>query len=186
MRTLYVLILLLTSFSLFSQDCEKLFSEDKFTKDKKAYFFIEGVENYKPFIQLTVEVSGNKSYSDENISIVLAAGTGKTNTFGLKDYSSLTLKYVGNEKNNMLLYFLFDDGKSFYLTGSSNVVYDNSVYFNKKANSELLSSIKTRKLTDIRFSFNDIQGDYKIPAVNKELSSSNQDFFMNIIKCINW
>jgi len=179
MRLLFSFLLLFISINSISQNCDNLFSEDKFTKDKKAYFYMDGIDGYKPYAKLTIEVSGNKSYSNENIAIELSAGTGKKDEIGLRDYTSVTLKYVSQKDNNLMLYFLFEDGKSLYLMGSSQVVYGNAVYFNKTASSELVSYLKTKKVTDIRFIFNDTQNDYHIP-------DDNQDFFKELMKCINW
>lgn len=169
-----------------SQNCEIDFSEDKFTKDKKDYFDLDGLENnssIKPFVRLTIHISGLENYQKDNLRIELSAGTGKKDDLFIgnkwRDYSSLTSKYLSQENNNLLLYFLFEDGKSFYLMGSSQVVYGNSVYMKKSVQQDLLQYFKTKKVTDIRFIFNSIQGDYQIP-------DSKQGYFKQLMRCLNW
>lgn len=165
-----------------SQNCEISFSEDKFTKDKKDYFYLDGIEDYssiKPFVQLTVHVSGDENYQKDNLRIELSAGTGKKDFLGIRDYTSLTLQFVGQKENNLLLYFLFEDGKSLYLMGDSHVVYGNSVYMVKSAQPEILQYFKTKRVTDIRFIFNTVQGDYTLPV-------SKQNYFKQLMACINW
>jgi hypothetical protein len=169
-----------------SQNCEIDFSEDKFTKDKKDYFDLDGYEgnsSIKPFVRLTIHVSGSESYQNNNLRIELSAGTGKRdellNNDRWRDYSSLTLQYVGQKENTLLLYFLFEDGKSLYLMGSSEVVYGNSVYMVKSVQQEILQYFKTKKVTDIRFIYNSVQGDYHLP-------DSRQDYFKQLMTCLNW
>jgi hypothetical protein len=187
MKTCLTFLLLISFFTKgVSQNCEIDFSEDKFTKDKTAYFDLQGYEgnsSSKPFVRLTIHVSGSESYQKDNLRIELSAGTGKRdeliNSDSWRDYSSLTLKYITEERNNLLLYFLFEDGKSFYLMGSSQVVYDNSVWMKKSLQQDLLEYFKTKKVTDIRFKYNFVQGDYHLP-------DTKQGYFKQLMTCLNW
>jgi hypothetical protein len=166
----------------FSQKCDLNFTIDKFTKDKKINFTLDGDENSiytQPFIQLTIHISGNEDYQRENLRIQLSAGTGKSDFIGIRDYSSLTTQFAAQENNSLQLYFLFEDGKSIYLMGSSQVVFGNSVYMIKSKQQELLHYFKTKRVTDIRFIYNTIQADYKLPE-------KKQDFFKRVMTCINW
>lgn len=181
--TVFCFCLLFTTLNSFSQNCNDIFLEDKFSKDKEADFFLPGIAGYTPFIHLKFEVSGDKSYSDEQISIVLYAGTGKKDLLGMPDYMSLT---EIKERGDLLLYFLFEDGKSFYISNNKRYSYPSSIELNKKANAELISYFKSKRVTDLRFVLNSVHGDYRIPLVNKDDLNSNQYFFMNLIKCLNW
>lgn len=163
--------------SSFGQDCSEIFNEDKFTKDKTSSVFFKGVEDVKPFIRLEAIIL--KDFPDY-IRIQLHAGDGKKNQFGFEDYENLTSEYESNERNSISLYLLFEDDKSFQLFPGVNVIYNNSVAILKsEIGADLLSHLKNKKVTDIRFEFNSIRGDYSVPA-------SQQSYFIQMMQCLKW
>ncbi|WP_346320311.1 hypothetical protein [Chitinophaga sp. YIM B06452] len=161
----------------FGQDCSRLFEVDKFTKDKTSNLFLKGIEDIKPFVRLELNIgNGYPNY----IRIQLHAGDGKKNQFGLEEYDNLTRKYISNERNSISLYLLFEDDKSFQLFRGEYMMYSNSVSLNKsEINADFLAHLKNKRVTDIRFEFNNIRGDFSIP-------DSQQNYFIQITQCLKW
>jgi hypothetical protein len=180
MKNLLTVILFFLTTCAFSQNCDEITSEDKFTKDKEARFLLDGIKDLKPYVMLNIRVDGR--YPKSGFRIECNAGTGEEDKLGTKDYMSKTLKYAGREENTIMLYFLFEDGKSIYLISSKNVAYSNGVFFDTKENAELLTYFKSKKVTDIRLVFNDIQADYTLPTSSKY----NQEYFKKLVDCLGW
>ena len=189
MKSIIFLILITTSLATKSQDCKSFFDTDKFTKDKKVNFYIDGYGDYTPFVRLTFKFSNEQIQNKNSFTVECSAGTGKITGTGLmerQDWESKTNEYLSNMKNSIFLTFLFDDETTIMIHSSPNCAYCNTAYFNSKETPELISKFKTNKVTDIRFNFNTINQDYSIPKSNTNNTSSTQTFFQTMINCLGW
>ncbi len=179
MIKLFYTLFLLSSFC-YSQNCKEYITEDKFTKEKQNKIYIDG-DYSTPYIILTVKI---RNSNQKHIEIQMQAGDGKKDSYGFPNYDNLTLKYVDKD-NAQQLYFLFDDSKSFLVSSPGNIKYGQSVYIVESENPELFMHLKNNNLTDIRFVFNYIKGDYSINKTYKQ-NHISQDYFKILFSCLNW
>lgn len=177
---------LLTPFS-FNKDCDIPFVDDKYINQKNIFFYIDGIENSKPYVEIILHIFNIKEISDTLISLEVSAGMGTKNSDSTRDYSSLTKNILSIDIHNFGLYFVFEDRKSFHLTSGPDVKYHgNIVYLNKIKDAQLVTYFKTVKLTNILFEFNEILENYSIPTYNTEHLISDQSFFRKVVNCIRW
>ena len=172
-----------------AQNCSTFFSTDKFTKERKTDFYFDGYAPIQTFVRLTFKFTKEEIETKNSFTVECTAGTGKkinNGFFEVRDYESLTKNYLTTPKNYISITFLFDDETTITIHSQPNCMYCNTAYFDSKETPSLIEKFKNHKLTDIRFGFNALNGDFSIPVSNSENPYSTQTFGQTMISCLGW